>query len=86
MTLQERLREYQSYGSSLEATQLCNESADRIDTLEAENARLAQDVARYRWLRETTNTFTNNAGERINVKLHPEEWNAFIDKAMKEQT
>lgn len=45
----------------------------------AASLREQEDAARYRWLRSTTNTFTNDAGERIDVKLHPEQWDAMID-------
>ena len=41
-----------------------------------------RDAARYRWLRSTTNAFTNDAGQRINVKLDPEAWDAAIDAAL----
>jgi len=53
------------------------------DKLRAELEVLKRDAKRYQWLRSTTNAFTNSAGERINVKLHPEQWDAAIDEAMR---
>lgn len=42
-------------------------------------AEVEKKAARYDWLRKTTNYFTNDAGERVDVKLHPEQWDAMID-------
>ncbi|MEW5678884.1 hypothetical protein [Comamonas kerstersii] len=39
------------------------------------------DAERYRWLKATTKTFTNDAGERINVRDCPEHWDKAIDRA-----
>ncbi|WP_162989504.1 hypothetical protein [Comamonas sp. lk] len=38
------------------------------------------DAERYRWLKATTKTCTNDAGERIDVRNMPEAWDAAIDK------
>lgn len=43
---------------------------------------VVRDAERYRWLRSTTNAFTNSKGERIDVKLNPEVWDEAIDAAM----
>jgi hypothetical protein len=48
--------------------------------LAGEDKGLVADALRYRWLRRATNTFTNDDGERINVKLEPAQWDAAIDK------
>lgn len=56
-----------------------------LDELRTRLAEVEKDAARYRWLRMTTNKFTNNAGECIEVKLHPEEWDTHIDESMKER-
>jgi hypothetical protein len=42
----------------------------------------AKKARRYEWLRSTTNSFTNDAGKRINVKLEPEKWDEMIDAAL----
>lgn len=55
------------------------------DALAAQPARAggdARDAARYRWLRSTTNSFTNSGGEKINVKLSPAEFDAAVDAAL----
>ena len=43
----------------------------------------AQDAARYRWLRSTTNWASNSSNERIDVRNSPELWDAAIDAAIK---
>lgn len=43
---------------------------------------LAQDAARYRWLRSTTNWASNSSGERIDVRNSPELWDSAIDEAI----
>ena len=42
----------------------------------------AQDAARYRWLRSTTNWASNSSNERIDVRNSPELWDAAIDAAI----
>ena len=42
----------------------------------------AQDAARYRWLRSTTNWASNSSNERIDVRNCPELWDAAIDAAI----
>ena len=42
----------------------------------------AQDAARYRWLRSTTNWASNSSGERIDVRNSPELWDSAIDAAI----
>lgn len=42
-----------------------------------------EDAARYRWLRATTNYVTSK-GERIDVRNHPDLWDAVIDAARKQ--
>lgn len=48
----------------------------------------AQDAARYRWIRSTTNWASNSSNERIDVRNCPELWDAAIDAAInaKERT
>ena len=43
----------------------------------------AQDAARYRWLRSTTNFVTNSTGGRIDVRNFPLAWDEAIDAAIK---
>ena len=43
---------------------------------------LAQDAARYRWLRSTTNWASNSSGERVDVRNSPELWDSAIDDAI----
>lgn len=65
------------FARAIEA-EVLSEASARIAALEA-------DARRYQWLRTTTNSFTNDAGERINVRLNPEAWDAAIDQAMAEK-
>jgi len=53
-----------------------------IERLTAERDAALVDAKRYRWLRSTTNSFTNNDGDRIDVKQFPEQWDATIDAAI----
>lgn len=60
-----------------------------LDFVEAINAKAvqlsqedAQDAARYRWLRSTTNWASNSNNERIDVRNSPELWDSAIDAAI----
>lgn len=53
------------------------------DELQAQTSQAdAQDAARYRWLRSTTNWASNSSNERIDVRNSPELWDAAIDAAI----
>ena len=47
-------------------------------------AEMKKCAKRYIHLRETTNSFTTN-GEKINVRNHPEFWDAILDKQIREK-
>lgn len=57
----------------------------KYELVKVERDAALMDARRYHWLRLTTNKFTNSSGERIDVKLAPEEWDRHIDNAIKEQ-
>ena len=59
-----------------------DDAADTIAFLITELEAAERDAARYRWLRATTNKFTNSKGERIEVKLEPHKWDESIDAAI----
>lgn len=71
----------QSVADALTIEQL-NDKVERLMAVQPSQAGDAQDAARYRWLRSTTNWASNSSNERIDVRNSPELWDAAIDAAI----
>ena len=53
---------------------------DALDALRVDAEKDHADAERYRWLRRETNWFSNNSGERIEVRAEPHLWDDAIDR------